>query len=201
MARPPKVGMSAAALLLIDLINPFDFPGAEELLPHALQAARAIAVLKRRAHAAAVPVIYVNDNYDRWHVGFPELIEEFRAEGVAGLPLLDFLEPDPQDDHFILKPKHSGFYCTGLDVLLAHLGVRTLIITGIAGNICVLFTANDAHMRDYRLVVPADCCASERPADNEYALEQLHRVFGADVRPSPEIALEKLRDGIPDAPC
>ena len=61
---------------------------------------------------------------------------------------------------FVLKPKHSAFYCTPLDILLNHLGTETSILAGIAGNICVLFTANDAYMRNYKIVVLKDCIGS-----------------------------------------
>ena len=60
----------------------------------------------------------------------------------------------------MLKPKHSGFYCTPFDILLNHLDTKTLILTGVAGNICVLFTANDAYMRNFQLIVPNDCIGS-----------------------------------------
>ena len=177
------------AVLLIDVVNPMDFPGADALMPHAVRAAEAIVALKHRAHVAGVPVIYVNDNYGRWHVGFNELIEEFRREGVPGVPLIDSVLPDLQRDVFVLKPMHSGFYCTSLDALLASLGVKRLILTGIAGNICVFFTANDAHMRGYDVLVPSDCVASETREDNDYALGQMRKVLGADTRPSPHLPL------------
>jgi nicotinamidase-related amidase len=181
------------ALLLIDVVNPMDFDGAEDLMPHAIRAADAIASLKHRARVAGVPIIYVNDNYGRWHVGFRELVAEFRAEGVPGVPLIDRLVPDERRDHYVLKPMHSGFYGTSLDVLLHVSGVRRLVLTGFAGNICVFFTANDAHMRGYEISVPADCVASETREDNDYALRQMARVLGADVTPSPSLAL--VRNG------
>ena len=100
-----------------------------------------------------------------------------------------------EDDYFVLKPKHSGFHCTSLELLLEHLGARTLILAGIAGNNCVLFTANDAYMRDFKLVVPSDCCASQTPEDNENALQQMEKVLKADIRPSTELDLETLQAG------
>ena len=178
-----------AALLLIDVVNPMDFEGADALMPHALRAADAIAALKHRAHVAGIPVIYVNDNYGRWHAGFRDLVQEFRDENVPGLPLIDRVPPDERRDHFVLKPMHSGFYCTSLDVLLSYRGVRRLILTGFAGNICVFFTANDAHMRGYDISVPSDCVASETADDNAYALRQMKRVLGADIRPSAQVNL------------
>ena len=92
----------------------------------------------------------------------------------------------------MLKPKHSGFFSTTLDVLLDYLGARTLILTGIAGNICVLFTANDAYMRDYRLVVPADCVASETRRENQQALGIMRTLLKADVTPSTRLRLGRL---------
>jgi nicotinamidase-related amidase len=185
-----------AALLLIDVVNPLDFDGAEALRPHALRAAESIRALKHRARVAGIPAIYVNDNYGRWHLGFRELVAQFREDGVPGVPLIDRVAPDEGQDLFVLKPMHSGFYCTSLDVLLSYRGVRRLILTGIAGNICVFFTANDAHMRGYEICVPSDCVASETPEDNDYALRQMRRVLGADVRPSAQM---QLVNGVPAA--
>ena len=102
------------------------------------------------------------------------------------------LTPDA-DDYVVLKPKHSGFFSTTLDTLLRYLQVSTLILTGVAGNVCVLFTANDAFMRDFRLVVPADCVASIDAAENRHALAQMEAVLGADLTPSTELDLGALR--------
>jgi nicotinamidase-related amidase len=174
------------AHLLIDIVNPFDFPGAEDLFAPALAAAQRIAALKRRLRAADVPTVYVNDNFGRWELGFRELVELYRTTRKSSAALLEHVAPSA-GDHFILKPKHSGFYATSLEVLLARWGTRRLILTGIAGNICVMFTANDAHMRDFELVVPADCVASEDQAANDWALRQMRWVMDADVRPSDQI--------------
>ena len=92
----------------------------------------------------------------------------------------------------MLKPKHSAFFETTLDTLLAYLGARTLILTGIAGNICILFSANDAYMRDYHLVVPSDCVVSNTPEENNYALQQIERVLKGDVTPSTSLDLDAL---------
>ena len=101
------------------------------------------------------------------------------------------LKPD-EDDYFVLKPKHSGFYSTTLDTLLDYLRVKTLILTGLAANICVLFTANDAYMRDFKLVIPSDCVASNTVEENDYALGQMEKILKADIRPSEELDLGQL---------
>ncbi len=182
---------SRLALLVIDMINAFDFDGAEAMLPRARAAAQAIAALKRRARAAGVPVLYVNDNFGRWRSDFRSILGHVLKDGCRGKPIAELLRPE-SDDYFVLKPKHSGFQFTTLDVLLAHLGARTLILTGVAGNFCVLFTAHDAYMRDYRLIVPRDCIASQSEADDRYALEHMARVTKADTHASSELDLERL---------
>lgn len=94
-----------------------------------------------------------------------------------------------EDDYFVLKPKHSGFYSTSLETLLSYLGARKLIITGFAADICVLFTANDAYMRDFELLVPSDCIASETAAARRAASQQMKRFLRGDIRTSPAIRL------------
>jgi nicotinamidase-related amidase len=179
------------ALLIIDMVNAFDFEGAGAMLPRARAAARAIASLKQRARHAGVPVVYVNDNFGRWRSDFHDVLE--RCLRSAGREIAALLRPD-KDDYFVLKPKHSGFQYTTLDVLLQHLGCETLVLTGVAGNFCVLFTAHDAYMRDYHLVVPRDCIASATEEDDRYALEHMARVTKADTRPSAALDFAVLRD-------
>jgi nicotinamidase-related amidase len=183
---------SSVALLLIDVINDLDFPEADQLLPHALPMARQIAALKRRAKEAEVPVVYVNDNFGRWRSDFNAQVEHCLRDGVRGKPIVELLRPD-EDDYFVLKPKHSGFFSTTLDTLLEYLGVKTVVLAGIAANICVLFTANDAYMRDFHLVVPSDCVASNTDEENRYALEQMGKVLKADTRPSADLSFEALK--------
>jgi nicotinamidase-related amidase len=177
----------ASALLLIDVVNPLDFEGGDDLLRHARPAARKIRSLQERARSSGVPSIYVNDNFDCWHLGFREIVERVRAGDGPGRVLLEEITPDVDRDYFVLKPMHSGFFHTSLEVLLRRLEVRRLVLTGFAGEICVLFTAADAHMRGFELAVPSDCTASMRAADNERALEQMRRMMDADTRPSSEL--------------
>jgi nicotinamidase-related amidase len=179
------------ALLVIDMINAFDFAGAEAMLPRALAAARATAALKQRARRAGVPVVYVNDNFGRWRSDFREVLEHCLRS--PGREIAALLRPD-QDDYFVLKPKHSGFQHTTLDVLLQHLGCETLVLTGVAGNFCVLFTAHDAYMRDFHLVVPGDCIASATADDDRAALEHMAKVTKADTRASSAVDFAVLRD-------
>jgi nicotinamidase-related amidase len=178
--------------LLIDVINDLDFPEAQKLLRFALPMARSIANLKRRARQNSIPAIYVNDNFGRWRSDFNAQVEHCLQDGVPGKAVAELLRPEP-DDYFVLKPKHSGFFSTTLDLLIDYLEARTVIITGIAANICVLFTANDAYMRDLTLVVPADCVASNTEEETQHALRQMKDVLKADIRPSNQLRF--LRGG------
>ncbi|HKR59786.1 MAG TPA: isochorismatase family cysteine hydrolase, partial [Pyrinomonadaceae bacterium] len=132
------------------------------------------------------------DNFGRWQSDFKKIVAHSTETDAKGKSFVELLLPD-DDDYFVLKPKHSGFFSTTLELLLEHLGARALILTGIAGNNCVLFTANDAYMRDFKLFVPSDCVVSETEEENGYALEQMAKVLKADTRPGDELDLEKLR--------
>lgn len=183
---------AAVALLLIDVINDLEFPEGEQLLPTARRMAENIAALKKRAKQADIPVIYANDNFGRWRSDFSAQVEHCLRDGVCGHPVAELLRPE-DDDYFVLKPKHSGFYSTTLDLLLDYLRATTLIITGLAGNNCVLFTANDAYLRDFHLIVPADCVASNTEEVNRAALEQMRTVLKADIRSSGELDLHEIK--------
>ena len=177
------------ALLLIDVINDLDFPEAEQMLPAARIMSQRLLALKKRARDAGVPVIYVNDNFGKWKSDFQRTVDHCLREQSRGREIVETLRPD-DDDYFVLKPKHSGFFSTTLETLLNYLGARRLILTGIAGNFCVLFTANDAYMRDFELLIPEDCCVSNTPRENEEALALMRKFLKADTRASDEIELD-----------
>jgi nicotinamidase-related amidase len=183
---------SNVALLLIDVINDLEFESGGELLRHALPMAERLAALKRRAKEAGVPVVYVNDNFGKWQSDFKKILEHVMKDDVRGRPLAEKLRPE-EDDYFVLKPKHSGFFSTTLDILLDYLQAKTLVLTGLTGDICVLFTAHDAYMRDFNLVIPSDCVASTDPSENEYTLRKMRTLMDADIDPSTELDFEKLK--------
>lgn len=182
---------SPVALLLIDVINDFEFDaGAADLFRHALPAAKRIAALKEHTSNAGIPAIYVNDNFGKWRSDFRALVAHCIDDNTRGRRIAELLKPD-DEDYFVLKPKQSGFYSTTLDLLLQHLGARTLILTGFTGDICVLFTAIGAHLRDYHLLVPRDCVAAQDEQENERALKYMDRVLEADIRCSTDIRLSQ----------
>lgn len=178
----------AAALLIIDMINDLDFEGGEGMAPAAKAAADAILGLRDEADRCGVPVVYVNDNYGQWHSERSRLIEHVMREESRGHELVRRLEPRT-DDYFVIKPQFSGFYSTNLPVLLPKLGANRLILTGLAADICVLFTAADAHMRDYDLWVPRDTVASLSEERTGWALGIMEKSMEADVRATSELPL------------
>lgn len=151
-----------------------------------LPIARRIARLADRARKEAVPVIFVNDSLGRWRSDFPGLVRHCARAGSRGAPILEVLAPQSRD-YAILKPRHSGFYSTPLATLLEYLGTRTLVLTGAAMHQCVLFTANDAYVREYKLRIPRDCVASVTDAQKRLAARYFRSVLGADMRPSGSI--------------
>jgi nicotinamidase-related amidase len=179
------------ALLLVDVINDMDFEGSESLVRFAEPMARRLQALKQRARAAGLPTIYINDNFGKWRSDFRTLVEHCVNDAVPGREVARLLKPD-EEDYFVLKPKQSAFFGTTLDTLLRNLGTTTVILTGIAGDNCVLFSANDAYMRDLRLWIPSDCVASNTEDENRHALELMQKVVKADIRPSTEIDLAGL---------
>ena len=183
---------AAVALLLIDFINDFEFEDGKALFQHALPAAERTAALKHQVQKAGIPVIYVNDNFGKWRSNFSKLITHCLEDNVRGKPIVELLRPT-EDNYFVLKPKQSGFYASTLDILLDYLQVETLIITGVAGNICVLFTAHDAYMRDLHLIIPADCIASRTIRENTAALKHMKSVLKADIRPSVDLDIRALK--------
>ena len=185
---------SPVALVLIDVINDFEFETGPALLEQALPVAERLAALKQLCRAERIPAIYVNDNFGRWRSDRTTLIQHCLEDDVRGEPFVRRLLPD-ENDYFVLKPKHSGFFSTTLDTLLDYLKVGTLILTGLTGDYCVLFTASDAFLRDFRIVVPPDCVASAEPDENEHALRHMQRVLDADITPSAELDLKQLLRG------
>jgi nicotinamidase-related amidase len=183
---------SSVGLLLIDVVNAFDFEGCEPLVAAAERCVDHIVELRARCRNAHVPVIYVNDNFGKWRSDFRAIVAECSDPGMPGHRVSRALAPGEQD-YFVLKPRHSAFFCTALEVLLDNLSCQKLIVVGFATNICVLYTANDAHMRGYQVYVPADCTASNSPELTEQALEHLRLVSRADTTEARALDLEKLR--------
>ncbi|WP_326540462.1 isochorismatase family cysteine hydrolase [Pseudorhodoferax sp.] len=163
-------------LVLVDFINPLDFPGAERLLPGALRAARATAALKRKLAEHDVPAIYANDHYGTWHAEFSDVLRTCQSlPGVRG-QIARLLAPAPQD-LTILKPRHSAFFATPLDLLLREMRAKELVVVGLAADMCVQLTTAEAYMHGYSAWVPSDCTAAESPDAKRRALKHMATVM------------------------
>jgi nicotinamidase-related amidase len=176
------------AVLLIDVINALDFAGSEALVAAAESAALAIESLAARARARDVPVIYANDNFGQWRSDFRRTVEACMATGVPGRGVSHRLQPH-DEDYFVLKPMHSSFYCTPLELVLRHLAVERLVLCGFATDLCVLFSAHDAYMRQFTLAVPKDCTAANSPDIAARALTHMRDALGCDTAPSSSVDL------------
>lgn len=169
---------SGIALLIIDMLSEYDFPGAEKILRHTRNAAKAIHRLKARAVARDIPVLYINDTAGKWESNQEKFVSRCCAAETKGRELSLLLAPT-QNDYFMFKPKHSGFYGTPLQTLLQRLRIKTLILTGTTSHQCVLFTAMDAYVRDFELIVPRDCLGGSTAAENAHALYILNSALKA----------------------
>ncbi|WP_026772095.1 MULTISPECIES: cysteine hydrolase family protein [Sediminibacillus] len=169
-----------AAVVIVDIINDFDFPEGPQLLENTKKILPNLKKLKEFAYQQSIPIIYVNDHYGIWQSDFQKVSDYCRNE--QNKQIIDQMQP-ASDDYFLIKPKHSGFYGTALESLLKELNVNHIIIAGIAGDFCVLFTANDAHMREYSISVPKNCIASNEEQQNDRALALMAEKLGADIDP------------------
>lgn len=181
---------SRTVLLVLDMISDFSFPGGPEVQRAARRIAPRIAKLKRRAKRAGIACIYANDNPGRWRSDSAELIRQCLEPRAAGREVVRLLRPEERD-YFILKPRHSAFYASPLEVLLIHLGARRLILTGVSSHQCVLFTANDAHIRNFEIIVPRDCIAGPTRRDTQFALRYFASVLRARVTSSALLRLKR----------
>jgi nicotinamidase-related amidase len=189
-APPPK--RSCQAVLIVDMINDFRFDDGKSLFRKALPVAKAIVKLRERADNARVPVVYVNDNFAKWHDTFLTTIETIERSSDEGREIVSLMRP-AKEDYYVLKPNRSGFYKTPLEILLADLKVTEVIVTGVTTDMCVLFTAHDAYMRGLGVTVPRDCTAAIEPSHKTQSLKLLERVANADTRPADEVRFHHRR--------
>lgn len=195
-----KSDQSLVALLLIDVINDFEFPGGKALVGPATKISQNLANLKARAKAVGIPVVYVNDNFGKWRSDFKKLVDNCLDRDGLGKPIVEQLIPEP-DDYFVLKPRHSAFHETPLDLLLKHLGVKILILMGLTTDSCILATATAAHMLEYELIVPRDCVASSSEAQKRHALKIVEETLNGRTTRGRDLKLHVLvRGSLPQRP-
>lgn len=174
MAAGASTRARTPALLIVDVINHFDFEGGRALGARARPLAPRIHALRARYDRAGKPVVYVNDNWTDWRGGFDDLVAACIDAGGDAAALATRLQPG--DTHFhVLKPRQSGFMHSALPALLDQQGVDALTIVGVATDACVLATALDAHMRQYPLWIPSDCTAAISSVRKAHALALLRQ--------------------------
>ena len=181
---------STTVLLLIDVINHFEFPDGRKMFAQALPIASRVARLRARARAAGMPIIYVNDNFGQWRSDLSKLLTYCLRPEAIGRLFVEQIRPD-KDDYFVLKPRHSAFYQTPLEILLEHLGASSLILCGLATNSCVVCTAHDAKMRNFNLFVPSDCSASLTAREHKQAIEHMKSMTDAATSASTFLRFSK----------
>ena len=179
--KPAKVPRSPRVLVIVDFINPLDFPGGDKLAKPALAAARATLRLRTQLEREKVAVVYANDNYGVWQSDFQSMVSQFSAQENESGEIARLLAPRPHDIT-LLKPRHSAFYCTALELLLREMGTRELILAGLATDMCVQMTAADAFLRGFEGVwVPPECTAAETPQAKAASIKYMRDVLKCDV--------------------
>jgi nicotinamidase-related amidase len=172
--------VSRTALIVIDMINAYDFPDAEKLIPSAEKAVPMIAELIERAHDDGSPVIYVNDNFGHWRSNRDELVQE--ALNSEHCRLVEPITPG-DDSLFVVKARHSIFYQTPLEYLLGQEDVDAVILTGQVTEQCILYSALDAYIRHLHVRVPPDAVAHIYEDLAHAALRMMERNMSADLTP------------------
>jgi nicotinamidase-related amidase len=178
MGSDDTEGKAPSALVVVDMINPYDFPDAGAVARHAPEAVANIARLLERSRSEGVPVIYVNDNYGDWNSSSEELLAE--AMQGAHSELVEPLAPR-KGEAFVIKARHSIFYSTPLEYLLATQGIGRVVLTGQVTEQCILYSALDAYVRNFRLAVVRDAVAHIDDELAEAALRMMERNMRADI--------------------
>jgi nicotinamidase-related amidase len=181
---------TSTALLILDMISDFDFPDGAALLRAARRIAPRIAALKTRTAKAGIPAIYVNDNLGPWRSDVASLLSRCLSVDSDGCRVVQQIAPADRD-FVVLKPRHSGFYATPLAAMLEECGARRLIITGVSTHQCILFTANDAHLREFELCIPRDCVAAADATHHRFAIRYFSSVLNADTRAADRLRLKR----------
>ena len=169
------------ALLIIDMLNDFVRPGAPLEVP---ETRKIINNIKREADAARAdgrPIIYVCDAHEPNDKEFAKFgWPRHAVKGTKGAEIIAELAPD-EGDVVIPKTTYSGFHGTVLGSMLRSLDVDSIRLTGCVTHICILFTASDAVLRDYKVSVVADSVAGITKEDHDAALRIMKNVMGVQI--------------------
>jgi nicotinamidase-related amidase len=173
--------MSKEALLIIDMLNDFVLEGAPLEVPETRKIISAIKKEIESARAKGNPVIYICDAHEKEDREFSKFGWPAHAvKGTKGAEVVEELKPE-KDDVIIEKTTYSGFYNTPLDETLKNLGIANLRLTGCVTHICVMFTASDAVLRDYKVTVVKNAVAGLSKEDHDAALRIMKNVLGVNI--------------------
>lgn len=173
--------MTATALIVVDMLNHYEHDDAELLIDDVARILPSLERLIRDARTRRIRTIYVNDNHGDWSAGRSELVE--RALAGAAPHLIEPIVPAAELP-FVVKRRHSIFYETLLEYLLHELGVTRIIIAGQVTEQCILYSALDAYLRHFEVVVARDCVAHIHEDLAEAALRMMERNMRARISSS-----------------
>jgi nicotinamidase-related amidase len=176
----------ATALLVVDMLNPYEHPEADRLAERVAKALPRVRALLRRAADEETPVVYVNDNYGDWNSSS----EGLAARAMAGAHP-ELVEPVlPEEGHsFVVKARHSTFYETPLEYLLDQMGISRLVLSGQVTEQCILYSALDAYVRHFDVVIATDAVAAIYDDLGETALQMMERNIGAKLVRAEDVEL------------
>ena len=184
--RPDGPCARRTGLVVVDMLNTYDHEDAERLMESVAEALPAMVVVRERAALQDVPIIYVNDNYGDWGAARAELCE--RAMGGPEPSLVSPIVP-AAGVAFIVKARHSIFFETQLDYMLRRQGISRLVLIGQVTEQCILYSALDAYVRHYEVVVPRDGVAHIHADLAEAALRMMETNMRAEITTARECPL------------
>jgi nicotinamidase-related amidase len=171
--------MGNTAVLVVDMMNTYQHPDAELLMPNVGTIIDPLADLVRRARESGdVDLIYVNDNYGDFTAEFGDLVES--ACNGARPDLVEPIVPS-KGSRLLTKVRHSAFYATPLAYLLNRLDTERLIVTGQVTEQCILYSALDAYVRHLQVVIPTDAVAGIDDELVAAALKMMERNMSAEL--------------------
>jgi len=177
------------ALLIIDMINDFVHPRGKLFIPQSRDILPNLSKVVDHFRKSNEEVIFICDSHIEGDKE-TEIWGNHALEGEWGSQIVEELKPNPRD-RIILKRRYSAFLYTDLDLYLRERGINTLYLSGVATNVCVLYTAADAFMRGYEVKVIEDCVASFSKEDHEFAIKQMREILKAEIVRSEEICTQR----------
>jgi nicotinamidase-related amidase len=178
------------ALIVVDMLNPYEHEDADKLVESVEATLPTLVALRERAREEGVPTIYVNDNQGNWESSRSQLVEA-ALEG-ARPDLIEPILPD-DDDLFLAKTRHSIFYATPLEYILAQEEIGRIVLAGQVTEQCVLYSALDAYLRHIDVGVPRDAVAHIFEDLAEASLTMMERNMHAEVCDAADCRLEERR--------